>query len=102
MNNFHKKTLKQISLWLWTATVFPLTALAGLFFLKFIGAETLYTISLMIGATVMFSAAVIWWCWAIYTIAGITKSLDKTIDKFNDVKSDIVDIKKTVKDQSVL
>ena len=96
MKEFHKRALTQISIWAWAATVLPLVALAGLFFLEFIGMRSYYHITLTIGATLMFAISVVWWWWALYTIAGVTSVLGKTSDKLDIVVEEVVDIKKEV------
>ena len=96
MKDFHKRALSQISIWAWAATVLPLVALAGLFFLEFIGLRSYYHVTLTIGATVMFAISVVWWWWALYTIAGVTSTLGKTSEKLDVVVDEVVDIKKEV------
>lgn len=97
MKEFYKKTLKQIRWWAWAAAVLPLLTLAGLFFVKFIGTDSNYTLALTTGATIMFGVAVVWWWWAIYTIAKITDVLSGTLDKFDDVDTDIKELRKELK-----
>lgn len=96
MKEFHKRALSQISIWAWAATVLPIVALAGLFFLEFIGLRSYYHVSLTIGATVMFAVSVVWWWWALYTIAKVTDTLGQTSEKLNTVIVDVVEIKKEV------
>ena len=98
MKEFHKRALSQISIWAWAATVLPLVALAGLFFLEFIGMRSYYHVTLTIGATLMFGISVVWWWWALYTIAGVTETLGKTSEKLDTVVEEVVDIKKDVKE----
>jgi hypothetical protein len=96
LKEFHKKALSQISIWAWAATILPLVALAGLFFLEMIGLRSYYHATLIVGATVMFAISVVWWWWALYTIAGVTSVLGKTSDKLDIVVEEVVDIKKEV------
>lgn len=96
MKDFHTRALSQISIWAWAATVLPLVALAGLFFLECIGLRSYYHMTLTIGATVMFAISVVWWWWALYTIAGVTSTLGKTSEKLDVVIDEVVDIKKEV------
>ena len=93
MKEFSKKAIKDIKLWAWLATVLPITSLAGLFFLEFIGISSNIRLLLTLGATLMFLISVVWWWWAIYTIATIAKNLSTTIDRFDDVKKDLKSIK---------
>lgn len=98
MKDFHKRTLSQISIWAWAATVLPLVALAGLFFLEFIGLRTYYHASLVFGATIMFAISVVWWWWALYTISNVTSMLGKTSNKVIEVSTEVKEIKKEVND----
>jgi hypothetical protein len=94
LKEFHKKALSQISIWAWAATILPLVALAGLFFLEMIGLRSYYHATLIVGATVMFAVSVVWWWWALYTIAGVTSLLGKTSEKLDTVVEEVTDIKK--------
>lgn len=96
MKEFHKRALSQISIWAWAATVLPIVALAGLFFLEFIGLRSYYHVSLTIGATLMFALSVVWWWWALYTIAKVTDTLGQTSEKLDTVVDEVVEIKKEV------
>ena len=96
MKEFHKRALSQISIWAWAATVLPLVALAGLFFLEFIGLRSYYHVSLTIGATTMFALSAVWWWWALYTIAKVTDTLGQTSEKLDTVVDEVVEIKKEV------
>ena len=96
MKEFHKRALSQISIWAWAATVLPLVALAGLFFLEFIGLRSYYHVTLTIGATLMFAVSVVWWWWALYTIAKVTDTLGQTSEKLDIVVDEVVEIKKEV------
>ena len=96
MKKFHTRALSQISIWAWAATVLPLVALGGLFFLEMIGIHSFYHISIVIGATAMFGISVVWWWWALYTIAGVTKVLGQTSEKFEQVSQEVKEIKKEV------
>ena len=96
MKEFHKRALSQISIWAWAATVLPLVTLAGLFFLEFIGLRSYYHVTLTIGATLMFALSVVWWWWALYTIAKVTETLGQTSEKLDTVVEEVVDIKKDI------
>jgi len=96
LKEFHKRALSQISIWAWAATVLPLVTLAGLFFLEFIGMRTYYHVTLTIGATAMFALSVVWWWWALYTIARVTETLGQTSEKLDTVVGEVVEIKKEV------
>jgi hypothetical protein len=95
--NFHKTKLSEIKWWAWAATVLPLTALAGMFFIEYIGTDDWYHIALGIGAMVMFGIAVVWWWWALWTILQVTNVLGTTVKKFDVVDDEIKEIKREVK-----
>jgi hypothetical protein len=102
MVNSHQKTLRQIKLWAWAATVLPTTFLAALFFIRIIGLENVYYQLLVAGATFMFGIAVVWWWWAIYAIAKVTEILDTSSTKVDIIVEEIENLKediKQVKDQ---
>jgi hypothetical protein len=102
MVNSHQKTLRQIKLWAWAATVLPTTSLAALFFIRIIGLENVYYQLLVAGATFMFGIAVVWWWWAIYAIAKVTEILDTSSTKVDIIVEEIENLKediKQVKDQ---
>lgn len=44
----------------------------------------------------MFGISVVWWWWALYTIAGVTKVLGQTAEKFEQVSQEVKEIKKEV------
>jgi hypothetical protein len=44
----------------------------------------------------MFSISVVWWWWALYTIASVTSTLGKTSEKLDAVIDEVVDVKKEV------
>lgn len=96
--NFKTKTITQIRLWAWAAVVLPITALAGIFFVwKFFDGTTL-SMAMITGETLMFSVAVAWWWWAMYTMRNLVKQWDETKDKVREVSTDIKDMKSVVLD----
>ena len=97
MLEFHKIKLRQIRWWAWAASVLPLTALAGLFFIYEFGTDTWYSIAMVVGATTTFGFAVVWWWWALWTMAQLTGMFGKTLEKFIIVEDEIKEIKKEVK-----
>lgn len=96
MTNFKSKTIKQIRLWAWAAAVFPITALAGIFFIWTFGTSTWVNIAMIVGETVMFSLAVIWWWWAMYILRNLVQHWDDTKDKVHDVLTDVKEIRSIV------
>ena len=97
-NDFKNKTIKEIKLWAWAATVLPLTGLAGIFFLWFVGTDSLFDLTITIGGTVMFAVAVVWWWWAIRTMRNLVNQWDTTKVKVIEVLDEVVEIRTIVKD----
>lgn len=96
MTNFKLDTIKQIRLWAWAAAVFPITALAGIFFVWTFGTSSILNWIIIIGETIMFSLAVIWWWWAMYILRNLVNHWDETKDKVQDVLVDLKEIKSIV------
>ena len=97
-NDFKTKTIREIKLWAWAATILPLTALAGIFFLWFVGTDSLLNLTITIGGTVMFAVAVVWWWWAIRTMRNLVDQWDNTKIKVIEVLDEVVEIRTIVKD----
>jgi len=98
MENFRKKTIKQIRLWAWAAAVLPVTALAGIFFVWRFFDGTFLGYVMITGETLMFAVAVVWWWWAMYVFRNLVKHWDETKSKVDNVLTDIKDIKSLVID----
>ena len=96
-NDFKTKTIREIRLWAWAATVLPLTGLAGIFFLWFVGTDSLLNLTITIGGTVMFAVAVVWWWWAIRTMRNLVTQWDTTKVKVIEVLDEVVEIRTIVK-----
>jgi ABC-type multidrug transport system fused ATPase/permease subunit len=88
------KTEKEVSRWTIAARTLPFVALAGLFFIYFIGWDNMYEQALTIGAIIFFSVAVFWWWWAIYKIASFAKLLEQTTKNFEYIKNELSKFKK--------
>jgi len=88
-----EKTVRQVRIWANLATILPITALAGVFFIWVFGTETLFDIAMAIGATSMFCIAVIWWWWIIYTIVLLVKQNESAAYKIRETLGSIKDIK---------
>jgi len=96
MENFKTKTLNQIRLWAWAATVLPISALAGIFFTwKFFDGSVL-GVAMIIGETSMFAIAVIWWWWAMYVMRNLVKHWDETKENVKEVLDDVKNIRTVV------
>lgn len=90
---FTGKILQQARYWMIAASMLPLTALSGLFFLEKVGWETNLEKSVTIIATSMFFIAVAWWWWAIKKIMQFAKMIEKTEQDFLDVKDLLKDMR---------
>lgn len=94
--NFEKTTIRQIRIWAWAATVLPITALAGLFFIWRFAPETLLGYTFVVGEILMFGIAVIWWWWAMYTMRNLVRQWDHTKEKVLEVSSDVKEIRSVI------
>lgn len=97
-NDFKTNTIREIRLWAWAATVLPITGLAGIFFLWFVGTDSLLNLAITIGGTLMFAIAVVWWWWAIRTMRNLVRQWDVTKVKVIEVLDEVVEIRTIVKD----
>lgn len=95
-NDFRHKTIQEIRLWAWAAAVLPVTALAGIFFIWRYYDNTILSIAMIIGETVMFFIAVAWWWWAMYILRNLVNHWDDTKEKVIDVLADVKDLKSVV------
>jgi hypothetical protein len=99
---FRERTLKQLRMWAWAASIVPLTALSGIFFIWVFGDDIVFGYALIIGEVTMFAVAVVWWWWAIYVINNLVKQWDTTRNKVVDVLSRVREIKTLVQDAKSL
>lgn len=95
-NDFKTKTITQIRLWAWAATVLPITALAGIFFVWKFFDGSLFSWAMIVGETAMFSIAVIWWWWAMYVMRNLVKHWDETKENVKEVLRDVKDMRNIV------
>jgi hypothetical protein len=95
---FGEKKIKEIKLWAWAAAVLPIVSLAGLFFIWVFGTEKLFNTSMIIGATVMFTVAVIWWWWALHSIYSLLILWQQTQYTVSEVRLDVKEIRSSIKD----
>lgn len=93
---FVQTTEKEVSLWVLAARVLPFVALAGLFFIHFIGWDKMYNQALTIGAIIFFGVAVFWWWWAIYKISAFAGLLKQTVDNFQTIREELSRLKKDI------
>jgi hypothetical protein len=96
------KIIKQTKIWMTAASVIPVTALSGMFFLQFIGWTTTLEKLLTIGAIIMFFVASIWWWWAVNKIVEFANMMKKTDQNLQELKTDIASIKTDIKQSANL
>jgi hypothetical protein len=90
---FGKKKIKEIKLWIIAATVIPTVSLSGLFFVWVFGTRELLDIVMIVGATSMFTIAVIWWWWAIHAIYNLLILWKRTDETMVEVKVGITEVR---------
>lgn len=88
------RVIKEVNLWTFAAISLPLISLAIIFFLKFIGMESMIDRLMTVGAIIFFSISVIWWWWAIAKIAFFAQVIDRVNNEFLKVRKDVSDIRK--------
>lgn len=94
--DFAQKTQKQVRWWAYAAWTLPFIALAGLFFLEFIGTDSIYKTALTVGAVIFFAISVFWWWWAIFKIARVSQIIINTTKKFEEVLEQFKNLKKDI------
>lgn len=97
--DFNKKTSSEIKWWAYAAWTLPFVALSSIGFLHFIGWETLYNKSIVVGAVTFFTVSVFWWWWALFKIKSLVEILERVSQKFEIVKDNIAFIKKDIQDK---
>jgi high-affinity Fe2+/Pb2+ permease len=95
---FGEKKIKEIKLWAWAAVIFPISGLAGIFFVWSFGTAELFSTTIATGATVMFAVAVFWWWWALHSLYNLLLMWSKTEYNMNEVKLDLKEIKQSIRD----
>lgn len=96
--SFHNKTLQQVKLWAWAASVGPVTTMASFVFAKIFGTDTTANIIIVAFCTTLFGAAVVWWWWVMYTIAKISRDTAKSADNIGRVVHEVKNLRKDLKE----
>lgn len=99
MRDFHQKSLKQIKLWAWAASVLPVVGIVALILIKLFGTDDIYSVIVIIGGTIIFSVSVVWWWWVMWTIAQVTTMLSHTSTSLDTVKKDLSTIRLDLEDE---
>lgn len=94
--DFQSNTIRQIRIWAWLAAVLPISALAGIFFVWRFAPDTFLEHAFVAGEIIMFSVAVTWWWWAMYTMRNLVKQWDLTRDKVKEVSTDVKEIRSVI------
>lgn len=99
MRDFHQKSLKQIKLWAWAASVLPVVGIVALVLTKIIGTDDIYSVVAIIIGTIVFAVSVVWWWWVMWTIAQVTSMLSNTSTSLNTVQKDLLAIRLDIEDE---
>ena len=87
---------KQIENWKKAATIGAFTALGLIIFSYWIGTETWIKCIMVLVCSVFFSAAIIWWYWALNQIAIFAKYIQSLKEVIRELKKDLKDIRKDI------
>ena len=94
MRDFHQKSLKQIKLWAWAASVLPVVGIVALILIKIFGTDDIYSVIVISGGTFIFAISVVWWWWVMHTVSQITAMLSKASTNIENVQDDLLNIRK--------
>lgn len=95
------KAAKEASLWAYAAWTLPFVAIGILVFEYLIGWDTVMAKTLTTIAIVFFSISVFWWWWALHKIIIILESLKVTDERFEDIKEELKQTRKTLRGDNV-
>jgi hypothetical protein len=93
---YSEQKFKEIKLWIIAASVIPIVALAGLFFVWAFGTKELLDTVMVVGSSTMFTIAVLWWWWAMQSIYKLISLWQNTEENVKDVKIGIREIKDVI------
>jgi hypothetical protein len=91
------KIEQQVKWWRYAGQTLPFVALAILVFMKFFDLEKAYDFFVLIISVTFFAVSVLWWWWAIDTIKKLFSIMSKTEKNLNEVKHNITEAKKIIK-----
>lgn len=101
IRDFSERALRHIKWWTWAAAVLPITALAGIFFVWIFGTESMFSIAISAGATLMFATAALWWWWIIWIVSKIMKKDRRVADELKETARTLKSLKSLVKETFV-
>lgn len=90
---------KQARLWKYAAWTAPFVALAVLIGQILLGYDTLVKITTIAIVVLFITTSVFWWWWAISKLVDMVNVTERVIDNFNELKTEIKEIKKDVGDR---
>lgn len=99
--NFSETFLKQVKWWNWLAAVLPLTALTIILLIWVFGSPELFSISVTVGATIMFVISVSWWWWIIQIVSTLLKKNQAVVKELESTSNEIKQIKNLVRETFV-
>lgn len=97
-NQFTETNIKKVKLWIRAATILPITALSGIFFIWMFGNDDIFDVAIIVGATIMFGTAVGWWWWIIEIILILLKKERKATEDMTENKIEMRSLKKLVRE----
>lgn len=90
---------KQARLWKYAAWTAPFVALAVLIGQILLGFDSLVKITTIAIVVLFITTSVFWWWWAISKLVDMVNATERVIDNFNELKTEIKEIKKDVGDR---
>lgn len=97
---FARKTFKEVKIWDWLARLLPLSVLAVLAVLHFFKWSDYIGLILEITLIVFIITCFVWWYWALYKIAASVKYLQSAQDKFDEIRKEFKEMKKSFVDRN--
>ena len=89
---------KILKFWYWTGRVLPLVALASIMIFLAFDLQTPLQFLLCAIAVIFAMFAFAWWWWVLDTVKSVYAMLNTAQEKFNEVITELKDIKKEIND----
>jgi hypothetical protein len=89
----------QVKIWKWLASILPLTALAVISLVYFLGTDTYLKLAVIATVAGFMLASFVWWWWVIDKIKAWFKLIGETQTALKDIKEDIQEVRKDVGDR---
>jgi len=97
VQNFEKKTYKEVKIWDWLGRILPLSVLAAISVAKLMEWNSLLGVIIDFSVIIFFIICFIWWYWAIYKIAVTVRYMRKSQEEFVSVSDEIRKFKQEFK-----